>query len=261
VRAIIIAAGLGSRLWPVTRKVPKTLLPFTDATILAHILGNFAAIGVRRFTVVVGFRGDLIRDYLAANRDFGHEIALVENPEWERGNGLSVLAARALAAEPGLVFLSMSDHLVHPDALRALAADPRKLPLLLTDARIDAVYDIDDATKVQQTDGRITGIGKELATYNAVDTGVFRVDAHFMDALAEAAAEGEESISAGVRRLVSREEMGASPFPEGLGWIDIDTPEAYAAAQAEAVRYLGGAAVADEGGAPVGNTGGAAGLD
>ncbi len=251
-RAIIIAAGLGSRLWPVTRKVPKTLLRFGEATILARILGNFAEIGVRRFTVVVGFRGDLITDYLDANADFGFEIDRVVNPEWERANGLSVLAARAGADEAGPVFLSMSDHLVHPEALRSFAEDPRDEPLLLTDPRVDAVYDIDDATKVAQTGGRITGIGKELTQYNAVDTGIFRVNARFMDALAEAAADGDESISAGVRRLVARGEMGAAPFPRDRHWIDIDTPEAYAHAQEHATRYCGGSTVRDAGGAPVG---------
>jgi choline kinase len=251
VRAIIIAAGLGSRLWPVTCKAPKTLLPFGEATILAQILGNFAEIGVRRFTVVSGFRGDLIEKYLDANDDFRYAIDRVTNPEWERGNGLSVLAARAGAGDAGPVFLSMSDHLVHPEALGAFAEDPREGALLLTDDRVSEVHDIDDATKVVQDGGRIVGIGKDLAEYNAVDTGIFRVDPGFMDALDEAVADGEESISAGVRRLVARGAMGASPFPRDRYWIDIDTPEAYAHAQADAARYCGRVVVRHAGAAPV----------
>jgi len=228
VRAIIVAAGKGSRLWPVTQRMPKTLLPYGDGTILSRIMAHFAAIGVSGFTVVIGFKGDMIRGYLEGRRNFGYDISLVENPEYERGNGISVLKARSAIEDKDASFLSMSDHLVHPDGLNTLGGATGNA--LLTDSRITEVFDIDDATKVRTEHHHIVEIGKELSTYNAIDCGVFRIDHRFMDALEAQIALGKESISDGVRSLIATGEFLSVPIPQHCTWIDIDTPAAYEAA-------------------------------
>jgi len=235
VRAIIVAAGKGSRLWPVTQRMPKTLLPYGDGTILSRIMANFAAIGVSRFTVVIGFKGDMIRGYLDGRRNLGHDISIIENPEYERGNGVSVLKARSAILGNEGAFLGMSDHLVHPDGLNALREVTGNA--LLTDARITEVFDIDDATKVRTAEERIVEIGKELSTYNAVDCGVFRIDGRFMDALEQQIAAGKESISHGVQSLIATTGFTSVPMPRHATWIDIDTPAAYEAALGLADRF------------------------
>src|SRR5262245_5079135 len=203
--------------------MPKTLLPYGDGTILSRIIGNFTAIGVSQFTIVIGFKGDMIRGYLDGRHNFGHDISLIENLEYERGNGVSVLKARA-AIEDG-AFLSMSDHLVHPDGLNMLKESTGNA--LLTDSRINDVFDIDDATKVRAEHGRIVEIGKELSNYNAIDCGVFRIDNAFMDALQAQIAEGKESISHGVQSIIATSGFTSVPMPQNGTWIDIDTPAAY----------------------------------
>ena len=237
---IIVAAGKGSRLWPVTQRMPKTLLPYREGTILSEILSNFGQAGVSSFTFVIGFKGEMIRDYLRLHRNFGLDISLVENPEWERGNGVSVARARSALRESETAFLSMSDHLVHPDALSALGHRKGSGNLLLTDTRIDDVFDLDDATKVRQEGERIVEIGKDLASYNAIDCGVFRIDAGFMDALDLQIAAGRESISDGVRRLIATTGFGSVDMPHHSTWIDIDTPEAYEAAILRGDRFPAG---------------------
>lgn len=237
-KAIIIAAGFGSRLWPITQQVPKTLLPFGESTILGNILGNFGAIGVREFALVVGFKEDLIRDYLSQHDNFGYTIDFVSNPEYERGNGLSVFAAREHLCSDAPNFLSMSDHLVHPNALRSFRDVQSSSSLLLTDSNIDEVHDIDDATKVLQDANKILKIGKELKEYNALDTGIFRVTSEFMHALEEAIQAGEESISHGVRRLIEAGKFQSAPFPDDAAWVDVDTPDALLFAKKNQHRYL-----------------------
>ena len=226
--AIIVAAGKGSRLWPVTQRMPKTLLPYGEGTILSSIISNFAAIGVTRFTIVVGFKSEMIRAYLDSRRHFGLDLSLLENPEFERGNGLSVATARGAISDTAGAFLSMSDHLVHPDGLAALQQSVGNA--LLTDSRIDEVFDIDDATKVRTDGNRILEIGKELTGYNAIDCGVFRIDRTFMDALDAQIVAGKESISDGVRTVIATRGFTSVPIPNHCSWIDIDTPAAYEAA-------------------------------
>jgi len=234
-KTVIVAAGRGSRLLASTDDRPKTLLPLGEGTILSTILQSFRAAGCSDFVLVTGYRGDQLAAF-AATAPPGTRIAVVENREWTRGNGLSVYAAReAVGDEPFL--LSMSDHLVSPAALRAVRDAPPGPALLLVDPRVDAVIDLDDATKVWVEDGRIARIGKELDRYNAVDCGIFRLDGRFFPAMETALAAGREGISDAMRELIAARALAALPLPAGAAWVDIDTPDAYAHAQAHVATY------------------------
>lgn len=226
-KAIITAAGQSSRLWETTGREPKTLLPFGDGSILAAILGNFARVGIREFVVVTGYRGDLIAQHLREHRDFGMRVELLENPEWHRGNGISVQRALAHLAPEEPVILSMADHVVSPAALAAVRDGPAGMNLLLVDPRIAECFDLPDATKVRREGDRIAEIGKDLADYDVLDCGVFRLDQRFRAAMEAAVAQGREGISDGVRELVAGPGFGTVLLPPGAAWLDIDTPESY----------------------------------
>jgi 1L-myo-inositol 1-phosphate cytidylyltransferase len=225
-KVVIIAAGMGSRLWGQTNKVPKTLLPYGDGTILSTILRNFQSIGHTDIALVIGFEKSYIVEYLTDNDNFGLNIEFIENDEWERGNGLSVLAAHEAIRHSPFI-LSMSDHIVSPEALNDITHDPSEHNLLLVDTRIDEVFDIDDATKVQIDNGKIVAIGKELTTFNAVDCGIFRLTERFFTAMKDQAKNGKESISAGIQKLIEANDMRAVRMKPHHRWIDLDTPESY----------------------------------
>src|SRR6266436_4971001 len=114
-KTVIIAAGTGSRLWPRTDQMPKTLLPFGQGTILSQIISNFATIGL------------------------GPRVTFVENRDWQRGNGLSVHLVQRVAGV-GSFLLSMSDHLVAPSALARLMSAQSDQNLLLVDPQVDGVF-------------------------------------------------------------------------------------------------------------------------
>jgi choline kinase len=226
-KAIITAAGQSSRLWETTGREPKTLLPFGDSSILGTIFANFAAIGIREFVIVTGYRGDLIARHLRERNDFGMTVQLLPNPEWHRGNGISVMRALAHLAPEEPAILSMADHIVSPTALAAVRDGPAGMNLLLVDPRIEECFDLPDATKVRREGDRIADIGKDLKDFDVLDCGVFRLDQRFRQAVASAAAQGREGISDAVRELVRGPGFGTVPLPAGAAWLDIDTPESY----------------------------------
>jgi len=237
VKAIITAAGQSSRLWETTGREPKTLLPFGDASILAAILGNFSRIGVRQFLLVTGYRSDLIAEHLREHDNFGVSVEFLENPEWHRGNGLSVFLALSHLAPEEPVFLSMADHVVSPGALAAVRDGPERMNLLLVDPHVEECFDIEDATKVRLEGDRIVDIGKDLPTYDVLDCGIFRLDQRFRSALEVAIGQGREGISDGVRQMVRGEGFGTVPLPPGSAWLDIDTPESYQHALARRATF------------------------
>ncbi|MBL0386581.1 aminotransferase class V-fold PLP-dependent enzyme [Tumebacillus sp. ITR2] len=66
-KAVILAAGDGERLAPITQTLPKALLPIGSETILSRQIRQLAHVGVTEVTVVIGYEGQAIRDHLAAS--------------------------------------------------------------------------------------------------------------------------------------------------------------------------------------------------
>jgi histidinol-phosphate aminotransferase len=238
-RAIILAAGRGSRLAQDGDTLPKPLRPVAGVPLIVRILRTLATAGIREAVVVVGFQGDRIRAALTApGLSLGLSVTFVDNPHWERSNGLSVLAAAPFIDRECL--LSMSDHLVAPALVsRLLRADiPAGACALGVDYDIERCFDLDDATKVQVADQQIVSISKELLEYNAIDTGLFRINAALVESLrGEEARRGDASLSDGVRALAATGRFVAADVGDAR-WIDVDTPAAHARAEA-LVRVFG----------------------
>ncbi len=225
-KVVIIAAGMGSRIKDKTDGTPKTLLPFKDGTILSTILNNIAQAGIREFVIVVGYKSEQIINYLNKNKNFGFQITIVNNNEWLKGNGLSVLAAENSVGEEEFL-LSMSDHIVSISALIRIANFDSDKNLLLVDPDIENNFDIDDATKVEVNGINIINIGKDIANYNGLDCGIFRLNKRFFDAMRKQLKNNNESISAAINELIKEKDMQAVLTKEEDYWYDIDTPEAY----------------------------------
>ncbi len=93
--AIILAAGLGSRLRPLTDTTPKCLLDVGGQTILARQLERIAAAGIRRAVVVTGYRSEDVEGHLPGHIGRRSRSRLAPNPDYATtGNCMSVLAAR-----------------------------------------------------------------------------------------------------------------------------------------------------------------------
>ncbi len=128
--AIILAAGLGSRLRPLTDTTPKCLLDVGGQTILARQLERIAAAGIGRAVVVTGYRADDVESHLRANRP-PIDVRLAPNPEYaSTGNCMSVLAARSQVQGNGIVICD-GDVVLTGNALERLVMETGHSALLL----------------------------------------------------------------------------------------------------------------------------------
>ena len=226
--ALVLAAGYGTRLRPLTDVLPKPLAPLLGRPLLDHALDRLAAAGVTRVAVNAHHLGDLIAAHLAARAD-GPPTVLYPEPEI-LGTAGPLHAARALLGEGPAFLLHNGD--VWCDADLTAALDLRRAHdaegvLLLTDLpRVNSVR--------LGADGRVRDVaglahapardGDRLLTY----TGVAVFARRFLErippgpsglapALAAAAAVG------GLRGLVI-------PL---RAWSDLGTPRSYLEAHAE----------------------------
>lgn len=237
-KAVIIAAGMGSRLNGSGGNLPKPLVPVAGVGLLKRTLLSARRAGIGEFVVVVGYRGEEVRQAISEDPQVDVRIDWVENPEWGRGNGISVLKARDYVDGPFL--LMMADHLFEPQVIARL----RLLPVaggeavLGVDDRLDRVHDMEDATKVFLEGDRILRIGKDLEDYNAVDTGIFLCTPALFDGIERSVADGDDSLSGGVRVLAAEGNMRAAGIG-GLFWLDVDTPAARRYAEDALFERLG----------------------
>ena len=222
---VILAAGLGKRLSRDKRKPPKPLWPLGGRPLIGHVFNTFAAIGPFDFHVVVGYRENELAAALPDLVPKGSNLHIVHNPEWDRSNGLSVLAAQDQIDRP--FFLSMSDHLYFPDLptrLLGAATQPDHLYLGI-DRRLDRIFDVEDATKVVMDGNNIVRLDKNLDNYNAVDTGVFICPPTLFCELEQVRLRfGDCSLTDGVRGL-AKSGLAMGVDIGDCCWQDIDTPE------------------------------------
>ncbi|MDD8018851.1 MAG: sugar phosphate nucleotidyltransferase [Bacteroidota bacterium] len=102
-RAIIPVAGVGSRLRPHTYTVPKVLLNVAGKPIIGHIMDKIIAEGFDSATIVVGYLGDLIKDYITAN--YKITVDFVEQEE-RLGLGHAIYLSRhTISKDPILIIL------------------------------------------------------------------------------------------------------------------------------------------------------------
>jgi len=155
---------------------------------------------------------------------------LIENLEYQKANGVSALAAKTELNQPFL--LLMSDHIFEPKTARGLLRQPLADDevILAVDSKIDRVFDLDDATKVQRKGNYIVGIGKDLLRYDALDTGMFLCSPALFDRLEAARKNGDCSLSDGMRRLAQDWKLRAFDIDDGH-WQDVDSPQALAHAE------------------------------
>lgn len=97
-KAVIVAAGLSSRLYPLTAETPKALLPIGNESMLARSIRLLRACGISRVAVVVGYQGSKIGGLA--------EIELIANPFYRYCNNMgSLFMARHFVGDEAVVYL------------------------------------------------------------------------------------------------------------------------------------------------------------
>src|SRR5688500_1572171 len=112
-RAIVLAAGTGSRLSDSAEAAPKPLRKVAGVPLLVRVLCTLQSVGIQEAVIVTGFQGDTVRRALLSEPRLGLKLSFVENTEYLKKNGVSLLFARKYIDRECL--LTMSDHLFSPE--------------------------------------------------------------------------------------------------------------------------------------------------
>lgn len=213
--------------------MPKPLIPIGGRPLISYAIESFDNVGVQTLHAVVGPNADELAAAVAPLLPERMEFQPISNPNWQKQNGVSLLTAAGRVRSP--FFLAMGDHLFEPSILEALlaGADPARLNVAV-DKKIASIFDLDDAMKVRMEEHRLAAIGKTLADYNAIDTGIFICPETIFEYLRRVLRNGDCALADGVR-LMAEEGRAVGVDIGEAWWQDVDTPEMLARAE-EIVR-------------------------
>jgi choline kinase len=227
-KAVILAAGHGTRLEPLTRDLPKCLAPVAGTTILDRLVQRLEQAGVGELVVVTGYLHHKVEAHLRSSASLLAQRAVpIFNPrhaDW--GNFHSLLVARDALADASFIRVD-GDVVVDADVLPAVLAAPG--PGVLA---VDRSPDLgDEEMKARIANGQVVELNKRMAPAGAAGEfiGVDRIDSQLAPhvfATLEAMIEHGETDEY-YERAYERLMLGGHGFGwadvTGMGWTEIDT--------------------------------------
>ena len=228
-RALVLAAGLGSRLRAIAGDLPKPLMPFGGAPVLAHNLRWLAGSGVGEVWINLHYAAEAITAQIGDGSAFGLTIHYVFEPELL---GTAGALANIAGAVTGPIWVVYGDSLVRIDLAAMAAAHARtgaELTLALFDRDRHAHTGVAGGRVMAGADGRVSAFveGADTALSTLVNAGVYRVEPQVLDLIPRGRAVdfGHDVFPA---MLASHRKLFAHTIePEGY-CLGLDTPESFA---------------------------------
>jgi glucose-1-phosphate thymidylyltransferase len=216
-KAVVLAAGEGTRLRPLTVSRPKVMLRVGDKPILQYAIDALREVGVRDIIIVVGYQKERIQTFFEDGERFGVNISYVVQRK-QLGTGHALLCAREhldsdFLVVPGdnildgAMIAQLLDHRSEVTVLATESAQPRKYGVLELDG--DRVVRI-----IEKPPRRIS---------NLISTGIYYFEHRFLELLEREVGAGRFELSLAVQTAIDEGFKVRGQLTKGL-WLDVVFP-------------------------------------
>jgi len=220
-KAVILAAGVGTRLHPLTQTRPKSMLPIGDKPLLEHIVDALATAGVDDIVLVVGHRQERIQNYFQNGTDWNVTIEYVTQ-DTPRGTGDALLKAEHTVGDDCIVI--NGDRIVEPRLITELLEQHQT-----TDHACIAITEVEDPTKygtVTIENGQVTSIREKPEAHevisNLVNAGVYVFGPEIFAAIRQTDQYGELKLTDTLRDYVQEHPLDTVTY-DGM-WLELSRP-------------------------------------
>jgi len=217
VTAVILAAGEGRRLEPLTNRRPKPMVPVANRPLLEYVVEAVAAAGIDRIVLVVGYKQERIRNHFGDGDDWDVTIEYVEQST-QLGTGHAVLQAEPVVEGPFVVL--NGDRIVDAEAVAAVRDRLRDGDTALV--TVTAVETPRDYGVVQLDGDRVAEIDEKPegpVDTNRINAGVYGFSTAIFDAIRATNTSGELAITAALNGLAERNAVTGVGY-DGR-WLDV----------------------------------------
>lgn len=163
-KALVLAAGVGGRLYPITKVYPKCLVPVNGKPILMKQLDNLVSNGIFDITVVAGYKADMLERVVHEKYP---EVKIVVSEDYETTNNMYSAYLGILSMFPegviGPFFMMNADVFFDDTIIQSLKEDARE-NLIVVDI---GTYN-EESMKVSENNGWITKISKTISVDKAL---------------------------------------------------------------------------------------------
>jgi UDP-N-acetylglucosamine diphosphorylase/glucosamine-1-phosphate N-acetyltransferase len=215
-KAVVLAAGEGMRLRPLTVSEPKVMIPIANRPILEYVVNALVKNDVRDIVMVVGYRKERIMSHFEDGRKYGAKIEYVVQ-EKQLGNGHALLCAKDRLS--GEFMVLPGDNIVDRRAVGDLLKSGQCPSALVVESENPSKYGV-----VTLERGTIKGVvekPQEMIS-NIILTGMYCLSDRIFDFIEQRIASGEYGLSNAVQASLSANAV-APVFSDGL-WIDAVYP-------------------------------------
>ncbi len=215
-KAVILAAGEGKRLRPLTVSEPKVMIPVANRPILEYVIEALAQNDIHDIVMVVGYRKERIMSHFEDGNKFGARIEYVVQDK-QLGNGHALLCARDRVDDDFLVLAG--DNIVDARAVGDLMKAGSSPSALVVESENPSKYGVVTIDK-----GRIGGVVEKPleAMSNIILTGLYRMKGWIFDVIGTCIESGEYGFSYSLKAAIAKHSV-APVFSDGL-WIDAVYP-------------------------------------
>lgn len=230
-KAVVLAAGMGTRLLDRTRSLPKALVEVNGITLIERVLDYVQKAGIADVCVVGGFCADLLKQQVSGRPG----VTFVENPDYRKGSVLTLNAARGFLA--GDTLLMNVDHLYPVAMLRRFLAQPHAADAPTGFVDFDRPLFADDMKVRHDEEHRVVQISKTLTEYQAGYIGSTFIPGAFLPTYVQAldatiaASEGMSNVEAILQRLADGGHRPHLYDASGIRWLEVDNQEDLANAE------------------------------
>ena len=210
-QAVILAAGEGQRLRPLTVLKPKVMIPIADKPILQYVVEALAVNGVRHIIMVVGYRKEQVQDYFGSGEKLGVEIDYIVQKQ-QLGTAHALMHAKDAIADRFLVL--PGDNIIKTDTIAQLVEAKPSIILVKKQENVSK-YGVVTARK-----GTVEEIVEkpQEATSNLVNTGIYSLDRGMFEFVEE-----EVELPMVLNSMIARGYEIASQETDGI-WLDAVYP-------------------------------------
>jgi len=141
-KAVILAAGKGERMLPLTKDKPKVMINIGNKPILAYLVDSLARVGVKHIYLVVGYKKETIMSYFGNGSEYGVSISYLYQAH-QRGTAHALLQAKEiiLKEKPELFLVLSGDNIVKSEALEELLS-LKEEAMLITRNSLSSKYGV-----------------------------------------------------------------------------------------------------------------------
>ena len=218
-KAVILAAGEGTRLRPFTTSEPKPMIQIANRPILEYAIEALAANSVRDITMVVGYKKERIMSHFEDGREWGVELGYVEQKRRVAKAGTAYALSMAKEKVKGDFLVLPGDNIISPKLIGDLLETKGKHRLVITESDMPSKYGV-----VELSGRSVRNIVEKPEHHigNLISTGIYKFSSEIFDTIDEVMDTGRYDLTSVIQHMIPTTKVNA--VKTSRVWNDVVYP-------------------------------------